>query len=371
MILAEDLLMSGSKSDIQNNISKLKKIQRVASDFVAKIRSESEIPDIRMSLIQTEKSQSDSLSINIGEIAKPNLRSVTETQIMQLHTSTPLTNRQTDTLKHTNTFNTKIKATLSHIFNPKISVDRYNPDLRSVLVLEGERSKTIVVSDCNNACVKSFCSVTSALRSKYKLNSQPDGLAKSPDQQVLVAVPNKRQILYLSILEDIRLTNTLTTQKKYYHLCVLPSNRLAVSAFNWYGESVDILGEGGDVIRSIPTEQICHPWCLAVRGDSLIVLSQWNKVHCVASSGNVTWESRDSPRLVHLVCVACDELEFIYVCDMKRECIIQVSRDGEVMRDVIIQQDGLSKPVHICCDGDKLYVAQKNGDIKTFTWHKD
>ena len=41
--------------------------------------------------------------------------------------------------------------------------------------------------------------------------------------------------------------------------------------------------------------------------------------------------------------VACDMEEFVYVCNQNTNCIVQLSRDGQVIRDVITAHDGLSR----------------------------
>ena len=135
------------------------------------------------------------------------------------------------------------------------------------------------------------------------------------------------------------------------------------------GECVDILDEGGHVIQTLPTDSIPRPTWLTVKGESLLVVTDRGKrLTCVTSSGHVTWRSHDSARLNGLWGVACDMEEFVYVCNENTNCIVQLSRDGQVIRDVITAHDGLSEPLSVCCDDDKLYVCQFNGVVKIFTW---
>ena len=220
--------------------------------------------------------------------------------------------------------------------------------------------------DFYNSRVKCFSTRTSALLGQYETPCRPWGLAKSRDQQVVVALPDTRQILYLDIQGDIRRTNTLTTGKRYHFISVLPGNRLAVSVWR---ECVDILDEGGHVIQTLPTDSIPRPSFLTVKGESLLVVTDYGtSLTCVTSSGHVTWRSHDSARRYDLWGVACDMEEFVYVCNENTNCIVQLSRDGQVIRDVITAHDGLSEPRSVCCDDDKLYVCQRNGVVKIFTW---
>ena len=60
--------------------------------------------------------------------------------------------------------------------------------------------------------------------------------------------------------------------------------------------------------------------------------------------------------------------QFVYVCDRNRHRVVQLTRDGQVIRDVITAHDGLSEPRSVCCVGDDLYVCQGGGVVKQFTW---
>ena len=88
-------------------------------------------------------------------------------------------------------------------------------------------------------------------------------------------------------------------------------------------------GGGGHVIQTLPRDSIPCPSRLTVKGE-----------------------------------------QFVYVCDYNRNCIVQLSRIRQVIRDVITAHDGLSVPLCVCCVDDKLYVGQEYGDIKIFTWSK-
>ena len=45
--------------------------------------------------------------------------------------------------------------------------------------------------------------------------------------------------------------------------------------------------------------------------------------------------------------------QFVYICDYNRNCIVQLSRIGQVIRDVITAHDGLSVPLCVCCVDDR------------------
>ena len=387
--LGEQQLKSGSDSDIKKHISKLQEM----SSEILQTNPRCEIKTFKICLTDSKKKTSESFVVDLGEVVKPDVKSFIDSRTdraEQTHSRTDLaeqtdsrtdsteqthsrtdraeqTNRRTDSTEqtHSRTDRRTDRLTLTQTFNTKISSDEDDPRLFSIAVL-GERGEKIVVCDFYNSRVKCFSTRTSALLGQYKTPGQPLGLAKSRDQQVVVALRDTRQILYLDIQGDIRRTNALTTGKGYDFISVLPGNRLAVSV--WW-ECVDILDEGGHVIQTLPTDSIPGPSFLTVKGESLLVVTDRDtRLTCVTSSGHVTWRSHDSAKLHGLRGVACDMEEFVYVCNKNTNCIVQLSRDGQVIRDVITAHDGLSIPLSVCCDDDKLYVCQGNGVVKIFTW---
>ena len=254
--------------------------------------------------------------------------------------------------------------------------DRVNV-LDSIVVLQSDE---IVV--CGKSpphwWVKSVCPRTSTVLGQYNLPSLPLGLAKSRDQQVVVTLPWKRQILYLDVQGDICCKIKLDTEKGYHFISVLHNHKCchlaATGLFEESGNCVDILDERGNVIQTIDRESIPNPSRLTVSGERLLVVTDGGQsLTCVTSSDMtwypfVEWRSRDvAGKGDGLRGVACDMEEFIYICDEKRHCIVQLSRDGQVIDDVITEHDGLSRPRSVYCDEDRLYVGQWNGDIKIFT----
>ncbi|XP_041372556.1 uncharacterized protein LOC121385834 [Gigantopelta aegis] len=356
MKLGENLLRSASLSDMKRLVSKFSKIQKITTDYLATPRPE--FPDLAITLVEPENTVSRTFSAEIGRISRPDIKSIKITHKIYLQTSIfepdVEINRKSDRLKHEQTINAKLQS------------DTECPDLYSILVLEGQNSNTIVVTDWVNKCVKSFSSQHKTVQS-HVTTGRPCCLAKTRDHQVLVTLPRERKLLYLNVQDDIHLIKTVTTKKGYHSITVLPDDNMAVTA--GLSGCVDILNQRCYVIRSIPNKVIPNPGSLTVKGDSLIVVSDTtNILTCVSSSGQVMWVLCDSARFHRLYGVACDTEQSVYVCDNDRDAIVQLSRDGDVIRDVITQKDGLKQPVSLCFAQDKLYVTQQNGEIKIFGW---
>ncbi|XP_041348913.1 uncharacterized protein LOC121368307 [Gigantopelta aegis] len=342
----------------QNMKSICQKLERFNHILQSKMKSDQIVTTLRAEQTRMKKElQQCQLSTNNG---------ISETRARILNISGIQPDRKRDKMVQTGAFNMQANDFLSS-------------GIQCILVLEGERSNTIVVTDSFNWSVKYFCAETFALQSKRKVFGAPCGLAESRDQQVAVVLPREKQILFLTMRDDTSLTKKVRTDRMYFYIAMLPANRMAVTGGNlqsvahenWWGKYVDVLDEEGTVIQSLLFDMFIEPWCLAVKGDSLVVVSDCGSLVSVASSGEVTWATRDQQRLLHLRGVTCDVEEFVYVCDNDRSCVVQFSRDGEIIRDILTCQDGLTEPLYVCCDQDKLYVGQSNGEVKIFTWSKD
>ena len=331
--MGENLVKSGTESDIKTTISNLQEIS-------AEILTSDPKNIITFLKITLSEKRTETFPVELGEI-------LTQTD----RETDRLTDMETDRLTLTRTLNTGLGF------------------LTSMAVLRAERSDKIVVcgESWPNYFVRCYSGQRSALLGEYKLPSLPFDLAKSRDQQVVVVLPWIRQIMYLDVQDDIRLVKTLKTEKQYQYISVLPGNRLAVCELS--GKGVDILDEGGRVIQTLNPDSIPRPSRLAVRGECLLIVTDdGNSLTCVTSAGRVTWRSRDLAREDGLVGVACDMEQFVYVCDRNRHRVVQLTRDGQVIRDVITAHDGLSRPWSVCCVGDVLYVGQGDGVVNQFTW---
>ena len=366
--MGENLVKSGTESDIKTSISNLKEIS-------AEISTSDPKNIIKFLKITLSEKRTETFPVELGEILTQTDRETDrltdretdrltdketdrltdrETDRLTDRDTDRLTDRETDRLTLTRTLDTGLRGIFS--------------GLTSMAVLRAERSDKIVVCgwSLTNCLVRCYSGQRSALLGEYKLPSEPSDLAKSRDQQVVVVLPRIRQIMYLDVQDDIRLVTTLKTEKLYKYISVLPGNRLAVCEI---GRGVDILDEGGRVIQTLNRDSIPRPSRLAVRGECLLIVTDdGNSLTCVTSAGRVTWRSRDLAREDGLEGVACDMEQFVYVCDRNRHRVVQLTRDGQVIRDVITAHDGLSVPLSVCCVGDDLYVCQWGGVVTQFTW---
>ncbi|XP_048248557.1 uncharacterized protein LOC125378016 [Haliotis rufescens] len=166
------------------------------------------------------------------------------------------------------------------------------PVLRDVTVLVVNGIQTVVVTDMNNKCVKSFYTRNNKLcHSKLPLDAPPLGVTQLKENQVMVAVPASRHFVTVEVSPDLLLLSTITTSKGYYSLAFLSPSSLAAGTL----DCVDILDMAGHVLRSVTThnnETLFYcPFYMCVNNKGNILVSDCGKksVTCVTSEGGVVW----------------------------------------------------------------------------------
>ncbi|XP_046352375.2 E3 ubiquitin-protein ligase TRIM56-like [Haliotis rufescens] len=166
----------------------------------------------------------------------------------------------------------------------RMAGDEVEPDLRDVTVLLVDGIQTVVVTDANNTCVKSFYTRNNlTCQSRLPLDDHPCGVTQLKENQVMVAVPDSSQIVTVEVTPDLVLLSTITTSKEYYSLAVLSPSSLAAGGV----ACVDILDMAGHMLRSVTTHNnetlFTFPGYMCVNNKGNILVSDWGKksVTCV------------------------------------------------------------------------------------------
>ncbi|XP_048248588.1 uncharacterized protein LOC124132501 [Haliotis rufescens] len=174
----------------------------------------------------------------------------------------------------------------------RIAGDEVEPGLRDITVLVVDDIQTVVVTDFNNKCVKSFYTRNNlACHSTLPLGDSPCGATQLKEKQVMVAVPDSSQIVTVEVTPDLELLSTITISKRYFSLAVLSPSSLAAGG----SACVDILDMAGDVLRSVATHNnetlFAFPryMCVNNKGNILVSDRGERSVKCVTSEGDVVW----------------------------------------------------------------------------------
>ncbi|XP_071106907.1 E3 ubiquitin-protein ligase TRIM56-like [Haliotis cracherodii] len=230
----------------------------------------------------------------------------------------------------------------------KMAGDELEPDLRDVTVLIVDGIQTVVVTDFNNKCVKSFYTRNNQLcQSRLPLDDSPLGVTQLKENQVMVAVPESSQIVTVEVTPDLVLLSTITTSKGYFSLAVLSPSSLAAGT-DYCG---DILDMAGHVLRSVTTHNnetlFTYPdyMCVNTKGNILVSDSQEQSVTCVTSEGDVVWRyAPTGDRALIPYGISTSPTGDILLADSNK--VIRLTETGDYVTD---HQD-------IDCDPRGLYV---------------
>ncbi|XP_071108186.1 E3 ubiquitin-protein ligase TRIM56-like [Haliotis cracherodii] len=252
--------------------------------------------------------------------------------------------------------------------------DKLGPDLQNITVLFVDGMQTVLVSDCRNMCMKSFYTRNSQSgHSRLPLDNSPHGVTQLKEKQVMVAVPDSRQIVTVEVTPDLVLLSTITTSKDYYSLAVLSPSSLAAGGQDCdsYG-IVDILDMAGHVLRSVTTHNneklFAYPWNMCVNNKGNILVSDWEaeSVTCVTLEGDVVW--RYAPTgdraLRRSSGIKTTRTGDILLVDCNK--VIQLTESGEFVRDVLTSEYDDNYMWDIFCDKYGFLFLCTNTEVEVY-----
>ncbi|XP_048244473.1 probable E3 ubiquitin-protein ligase MID2 [Haliotis rufescens] len=239
----------------------------------------------------------------------------------------------------------------------------------TVLVVDGE--ETLVVTDYNNTCLKSFYTKNNISRhSKLDLASNPSSVTRLSDNQVAVSFWSHNEIVIVRVTPDLVLQSSVTTKKEY--ICQTALNPSTLAAGCGDHPCVDILDISGRVMRSVSRfnsgkNLICHPFCLCAtdRGNILVSDSGSHSVYCITPEGDVvfTYTPTGESRLSLPRGITTTSTGHILVADYLAHKVVLLTPAGEFVRDLLTLQDGIRYPCGLMFCDCKLYVGEVEGGV--------
>ncbi|XP_071083216.1 tripartite motif-containing protein 2-like [Haliotis cracherodii] len=263
---------------------------------------------------------------------------------------------------------------LHHIIDCKEDGDGKDPWLIDVTVLTVDDIKVTVVTDCSNKRLKTY--YTSNFKSfdnQLLLCDGPWQIAKLSDSQIAVSVPGSKEIVAVNVTPGPVLLSTIKTSKKYWALACLSPSQLAAGTYK-QSHSVDILDMTGRRLRSINTGVIGNPDHIHVtRNNNLIVSERVVKsLVCVTSEGDAvfTYTLTGDRALTQPRGITTTSTGDILLVDRDSNKVIQLTKSGQFVRDVLTQQDGLKGPRGVSLDGDGLLYVTSDRYVKIFKFYR-
>ncbi|XP_048244422.1 protein wech-like isoform X2 [Haliotis rufescens] len=273
------------------------------------------------------------------------------------------------------TFDVMCQPMLNKTVGIKVYGDRKQPCPSDVIVLVVDGEETLVVTDYNNTCLKSFYTKNNKSRhSKLDLPSEPCSVTRLRDNQVAVSCRSHNEIVIVRVTPDLVLQSRVTTKKTYMGLTALSPSTLAAGCLD--PPCVDILDISGRVMRSVSRfnsgeNLICKPCflCATDRGNILVSDIDADSVYCITPEGDVvfTYTPTGERRLRRPQGITTTSTGHILVADSWAHKVVLLTPAGEFVTDLLTSQDGLQNPCGLMFCDCKLYGVEDNGDtVKVF-----
>ncbi|XP_071078584.1 E3 ubiquitin-protein ligase TRIM56-like [Haliotis cracherodii] len=273
------------------------------------------------------------------------------------------------------TFDVMCRPMLHKTVGIRVDGDRKQPDPCDVTVLVVDGEETLLVTDCNNTCLKSFYTKNDISRhSKLDLASNPSSVTRLGDNQVAASFWSHGEIVIVRVTPELVLQSCVTTKKKYKCLIAMSPSTLAAGCRD--PPCVDILDVSGRVMRSVGRfnfgkNLICNPSCLCAtdRGNILVSDAGSQSVYCITPEGDAvfTYTPTGGSRLVGPQSITTTSTGHILVAGYWAHKVVLLTPAGEFVRDLLTSQDGLQYPYGLMFCDCKLYVVEHYEDaVKEF-----
>ncbi|XP_046579691.1 E3 ubiquitin-protein ligase TRIM56-like [Haliotis rubra] len=237
-----------------------------------------------------------------------------------------------------------------------------HPCLGDVTVLVVDGIQTVVVTDWENNCVKSFYRRhNESCHSKLPLGGTPCGETQLKENKVMVAIPLACQIVTVEVNPDLHLLSTMTTSKGYYSIAVLNPASLAAGGDG----CVDMLDMSGRVLRRVATTnkgRFVYPFFMSISNRGNMLVSDWGErsVTCMTPDGDVVWRyvPTDNMALKRPRGITTTSTGDVLLADLDSSRVIQLTESGKFVRNLLTLQDGIPCPSGVYVDRhDSLFVC--------------
>ncbi|CAE1315789.1 unnamed protein product [Acanthosepion pharaonis] len=231
--------------------------------------------------------------------------------------------------------------------------------------------KFIVVSDRHSGALKKF-GFDGQMLEEFELHSPPHGICLWANYEVVVTLPENKQICFVKCNGCIEIRKNLKTLKSYESVASPDYCRL-VCSINYYTLCVDILVFKDDnEIQNVQTVDLDLEtgilegglWYMTVtqQMNILIVGNRLKCLYCFDKEGQMKFTYRGSGEhaLEHPEDVTTDN-SFIYVTDSDRNRVLRFTMNGDFESVLLTAKDGLANPggIHISPLGEVVVSELK------------
>ena len=225
-------------------------------------------------------------------------------------------------------------------------------------------SGDLVLCDHNNSKLK-LLDRSFKVKASLSLNSKPWSLSVIDNSNVIVTLPNTKQLQYIQLVPHMKVDRVIQLDKKCWDVAVA-DNEIYVSCHNAPGEGeVRVLDLSGNLKRKLGLNkdgsyQFQSPYYLTVSttGKKIFVSDlKTSIISCMTPDGNIVYQYKDDdlryPRALFV-----DAGDNIFVCGYGSNNVQVITADGRKHGTLISADDGIRLPYSIAFrEADNMLVV--------------
>ncbi|XP_067665359.1 E3 ubiquitin-protein ligase TRIM56-like isoform X2 [Haliotis asinina] len=238
-----------------------------------------------------------------------------------------------------------------------------------ILVMKLEGATAILTSDKVNKSVNALYRESGEERtSTLSTSASLTNFTIIEDNLVAAGVWYQDQIIFFKVFPDLDLQRTIDTKTRYSSIafmspCTLVGSRVRGNC------GVDVLDMSGNILRKFDSSHFSNPYSVCTYNGKCIVGDMTNHaIMCFNDMGNLLFKfkPRADRKFVGFLTVTSHG-GYIYASDREGHRVVQLTSDGEFVRDVLTKEDGIEEPQGICVTDDNLlYVSVINSYIRVY-----
>ena len=279
----------------------------------------------------------------------------------------------------------KVSGNVSGSQSDEVLLGRKIQSVRDVHVKETDDSETpwisgcavmpsghIVLCDRSNHKIKLLDS-SYTLRESFKLSSSPGDVSIVDDNDIIITIPDTKQLQYVQVFPQLKAGRVLQLDKKCWGVAVAGDK-----IFTTGGRKVLILDHHGNLQGRLGMNQdgsfmFIYPYyriAISSSGEKLFVSDYGtNTITCMSVDGHAIYTYKDNelsrPEGLH-----CDGEDNVFVCGTNSHNVQVITADGKKFGTLLSSSDGLKIPRAIsyskiedavivgCYGSDKLIICK-------------
>ena len=225
-------------------------------------------------------------------------------------------------------------------------------------------SGDLVLCDYGN-CKLKLLDQTFKVKDSFSLNVNPCSLSVIDDSNVIVTIPDTKQLQYVQLVPHMKAGRVIKLDKKCWDVAVA-DNDIYVSCYDDPGEGeVRVLDLSGNLKRKLGVNkdgsyQFQRPYYLTVSTTGKkIFVSDWDKsiISCMTPDGNIIYQYKDDD-LRYPEALFVDAGDNIFVCGYVSHNVQAITADGRKHGTLISADDGIRLPNSIAFrEADNMLVV--------------